>query len=76
MTEVKYFDEMLVLAYLVVDQNGAVQQLTDARAFAKSATHAGKASQQLHVVEQRVAETRSSLRVIFSDVVDDLSEIV
>jgi hypothetical protein len=49
--EVKYIDEMLVFADLVVDQNGAVQELANARTPSNDIAHPRKATQQLHVVE-------------------------
>lgn len=76
MPKVKHFHETLIFADLVVDQNRAMQQLANARPFSDGASHAGKASQQVHVVEQSIAKTRCSLIVVFGNVADDLGEIV
>ena len=76
MPEVKYLHEVLIFVDLVVNQNRAVQQFAHPRPFSDRATHAGKPSEQIHVVEQGVAKTRGSLAVVFGNVADDLGEIV
>ncbi len=76
MTKVKDFNEVLVFADLVVEENGAVQKFAHARALSNATAHAREASQELHMVEKRVAETCSGFWVIFSDAADDACEIV
>src|SRR5580700_7659584 len=76
MPQVENFHHTFVFAQLVIDQNWAVREFSDPRPFADCAAHAGKPSQKLDVVQQRVSETRSSFSVIFGDMADDFSEIV
>ena len=76
MADVKHFHETLIFMDLVVDQNRAMQQFAHTRPFSDGASHAGKASQQVHVVEQSIAKTRSCLIVVFGNVADDRGEIV
>jgi hypothetical protein len=52
MPEVKHFHDALIFTDLVVDQNPAMEQLANARSFSNGASHAGKTSQQVHMVEQ------------------------
>ena len=54
----KNFDEALVFADLVVNENWTVEQFAHPRAFSNGATHAGKASQQLNMIKQGIAEAR------------------
>jgi hypothetical protein len=76
MTEVKHFHGTLIFTDLVVDQNRAMEQLANARSFSNGASHAGKTSQQVHMVEQSVAKTRSRIVVLLGDMADDLGEVV
>jgi hypothetical protein len=76
MTEVKHFHETLIFTDLVVDQNRAMEQLANARSFSNGASHAGKTSQQVHMVEQSIAKTRSRIVVLLGDMADDLGEVV
>ncbi|HYL85249.1 MAG TPA: hypothetical protein VE263_13515 [Candidatus Angelobacter sp.] len=46
------------------------------RALSNATAHAWKASQELYVIEKGIAETCSGFRVIFSDVADDVREII
>jgi hypothetical protein len=62
----KNFDSSAVLADLVVDQDWAVQQLPDLRAFSNEAAQAR--------IEQGGAKMRRSL-IVFGDVTNDLSKI-
>jgi hypothetical protein len=48
-----------------------MDQLANARAFSNSASHAGKTSQQIHMVEQSIAKTRSSIIVLLGDMAED-----
>jgi hypothetical protein len=76
MTEVKHFHKTLIFTDLVVDQNRAMEQLANARSFSNSASDAGKTSQQVHMVEQSIAKTRSRIIVLLGDMADDLGEVV
>jgi len=76
MTDVKHFHETLIFTDLVVDQNRAMEQLANARSFSNGTSHAGKTSQQVHMVEQSIAKTRSRIVVLLGDMADDLGEVV
>jgi hypothetical protein len=52
MTEVQYFHDVFVFADLVVHENGAMKEFAHPRAFPCSATDAGKAAQQVHMIKQ------------------------
>jgi hypothetical protein len=53
-----------------------MEQLANARSFSNGASHAGKTSQQVHMVEQSIAKTRSRIVVLLGDMADDLGEVV
>jgi len=53
-----------------------MQQFANARPFSDGASHARKARQQVHVVKQSIAKTRSRFSVVFGNVADNLGEIV
>jgi hypothetical protein len=53
-----------------------MQQFADTRPFSDSASHSRKARQQIHVVKQSIAKTRSRFIVVFGNVADDLGEIL
>ena len=76
MPEVEHFHKTLVFTDLVIDQNRAMQQFANARPFSDGASHARKARQQVHVVKQSIAKTRSRFSVVFGNVADNLGEIV
>jgi hypothetical protein len=76
MPQVENFHDMSVFAQLVIHQNGAVREFPDPRSFADYAAHTGKPHEQFDVVQQRIAETGSSLGVVFGDVADYFGEIV
>lgn len=69
------FDNALILADTVINQDRTVQQLADTRTLPDGTAHSGKSRQKLHMIEQRTAKTRGSFGVILSDVPDDLGEI-
>ena len=75
MTEVKYFDEPLILADSVVNQNGAMVQFSHAGPFSDRPTHAWKPSQQVHVVKQGPAKTHRGLAIVLGNIADYFSEI-
>ena len=75
MTDVKHLHEALIFADPVVNQNWTVLQFAYAGPFSNAAAHSWKTGEQIHVVEQSVAKTRSGLAVIFGNVTDDLGEI-
>jgi len=74
--EVKYFDSTHVFVDLIVDEDGTVQEFANTDAFSNDRAHARKTGQQLDVVEKGFAKTRSRFTVIFSNVTDDIPEIV
>jgi hypothetical protein len=76
MTEVKHFHQTLIFTDLVIGLNRAMEQLANARSFSNGASHAGKTSQQVHMVEQSIAKTRSRIIVLLGDMADDLGEVV
>jgi hypothetical protein len=53
-----------------------MKQLANTRPFSNGASHAGKTSHQVHMVEQSIAKTRSRLIVLLGDMADDLGEVV
>jgi len=76
MPDVKNFDFALGFTDVVVDEKWAVHQLAHLGSLSNQDSHARKASQQLHVLDQGTAEVRGSLRVTFGNVGDDFGEIV
>ena len=56
MAEVENFDEALAIVGLVVNQYRAIYEFANLRPFADRAGHARKATEQVHVVEQRAAK--------------------
>ena len=72
----EYLDFALGLVNAVIDEKGAVEQLSDMLPFSDQATHVRESSEQLNVFDKRIAETEGGFRVVFGNVADDLGEIV
>lgn len=71
----KDLNQALFLMDLVVDENRAVNQLTDARPFASRAPHARESAEQIDVIEQGLAKTAGGFVVVLCDVLHDLGQI-
>jgi hypothetical protein len=76
MADVKNLDFALGFANAIVNEKWAVQQFPDERPLSNQATHPRKSGQQFNVLDQGTAKMSRSVRVIFSNVGDDFSEIV
>lgn len=76
MAAVENFNEAPVFVYLIVNQYRAMYEFANLRPFADRAGHAGKATEQVHVVEQRAAKAGCSFRVVWGNVGDNFGEIV
>jgi hypothetical protein len=76
MTEVKHFDDVLILADSVVNNNRAMLQFSHSVTLSDRTTHAGKPGEQTHVVEQSIAKPRGSLAIVFGNAADNFGEIV
>jgi len=76
MAAVENFDKPSVIVYPIVDQYRAMYEFANLRPFADRAGHARKATEQVHVVEQRAAKAGCSVQVVLGDIGDDLGEIV
>jgi hypothetical protein len=66
MAKMKNLNEMLLLMDLVVNQNRAVDQLPYPRPFASGVSHAGKAAEQIDVIEQSLSKTGSGPVVVLA----------
>ena len=75
MPKVKQFDDVLIFVDSVINNNGAMVQFSNARAFSDCATHSRKLAEQIHMVEQRVTKTSGCLVVILGNEADDFSEV-
>jgi len=73
--EVQDFHDVLIFTDAVVDEDGTVLEFADAGTFFDGAAHVWESSKQLNMVQQRSAETRGSLCVVFGDVADDFGQI-
>lgn len=71
MPEVQHLDYSIVLADLVIDQNRTMCQFANARSLPDCSTHARKISQELYMIEERLAKPRSGLAIIFGYAPDD-----
>ena len=76
MTEVKHLYRALVFMDSVVNQDRAMQELSYARALSDGAAHAREAGEQFDMIQQSIAEASGGLGIVFSNVTDDLSQIV
>ena len=76
MADVKNLDFALVFANVIVDKIGAVQKFADLRSLSNQTADARKTHEQLDVLDQRTAKVSGSVRIIFSNVAEDFSEIV
>ena len=72
----KDFDQVLIFAKLVIDQNRAMRQFPHSSPLANRAAHTRKPRQELRVVKQGIAEAFSGLWVIFGNLAADSNEIV
>ena len=72
----KDFDEALVFADLIVNQNRAVQEFANACAFSNGGAHAREPRQQLDMVDKRTSEACSRVGIIVRDMADDGGKIV
>jgi hypothetical protein len=62
--KVKHLDHARVVVYPVVNQERAVNQFPNLRTLPDDAAHAGKADQQINVVQQGTAEAGRCIRVV------------
>jgi hypothetical protein len=76
MASVENFDEPRVIVYSIVNQYRAMYEFANPRPFADHAGHARKATEQVHVVEQRAAKAGRSVQVVLGNIGDDFGEIV
>jgi hypothetical protein len=53
-----------------------VHQFSNLRSPSDDAAHARKAGEQINVAQQRIAEARGRIRVVFGDVANDFGNIV
>jgi hypothetical protein len=76
MTKVKHFDNVLIFADSVVNENRAVLEFSYAGTFSDRATHPGESAQQIHVIQYGVAKARGGFAIIIGNMADDFSEVV
>lgn len=74
-TEMKHFDDVVILPDTVINKNGAMLQFSDTGPFSDCAAHAGKSAKQIHVVEQSTAKTTGGFAIVLSNVAYDFSEV-
>ncbi len=75
MPQVQDFDHAPGLVNLIINRNRAVHELPHLWAFANGRAYAGELLEELQMVQQGVAETLSSVGIVFGDVANDLSQI-
>src|SRR5262249_4685525 len=69
--EVQNFDQPLVLADLVVHQDRTVGEFTYPSALANCGAHSRGSREQLHMIEQGIAEAFRGSRIILGNVADN-----
>jgi len=72
----KHFDCLHVFVDQVVDEDRAMQQLSDFSAFSDHGAHAREAGEQVNMIEQGIAEEGCGFAVVLGNVADDFGEIV
>jgi len=72
----KDLNQMRVLVDLVINDNGAVDQLPHTRPLANRVPHAWEPAEQIDVIEQSFAKTGSSLVVVPGDMLHDVGQVI
>lgn len=75
MPQVNDFDFALAFVDLVINQNRAVEQFSDMRSLTGHAAYARKASQQLDMIQQGTAESRSGGGIVHGNVADQCFKV-
>jgi hypothetical protein len=75
MSKVDHLNKASVLANLVINHNGAMQELANAWPFSSWNPHVRESTEQLNVSQQRMAEAFCSFLIVFRDVFDNFLEI-
>ncbi|HTQ61998.1 MAG TPA: hypothetical protein VMI32_17370 [Candidatus Solibacter sp.] len=73
--QVQDFNHPPGLVNLIINHDRAVHELPNLWAFANGRAYEGKLLKELQMVQKGVAETSSSLGIIFGDAANDFSQI-
>lgn len=75
MTEVKHFNDVLILPNSVINYNWAMLQFSDARPLSDSSAHWREPAKQLHMVEECATKFAGGLAIVLGYVTDDFSKV-